>query len=112
MSSTRAFDWSAVPLGPGVKILQTHPCGLAALEKPLGVLAHPNRAADQSRALLTAAFHERDECFRLDPGNPQTNCVWLLHRLDAATSGVVLVAARAEVAAAVREAFAQRRVTK
>jgi 23S rRNA-/tRNA-specific pseudouridylate synthase len=96
-----------------VEILRTHPCGLAALYKPPDILAHPNRAADRARALLTAAFDADDESFSwTDAATGATHRVWLLHRLDAATSGVVLVAARADTAAAVRDAFAQRRVQK
>jgi tRNA pseudouridine65 synthase len=108
-----AFDWSAVPLGPGVKILREHKIGLAALEKPAGVLTHPNRAADWPRSLLNSAFDDELEIFSWNDAAPRaTRRVWLLHRLDSATSGVVLVAAHESVATAVREAFAQRRVTK
>jgi 23S rRNA pseudouridine955/2504/2580 synthase len=113
VTSAGAFDWSAAPLGPGVTVLRTHTGGLAALDKPAGVLSHPNRAADRPRSLLTSAYDAKDECFSWsDPATGEPRQVWLLHRLDSATSGIMLAAARAETAAAVREAFAQRRVTK
>jgi len=113
VTTSAALDWQAVPLGPGVSMVRSHPCGLAALHKPPDILAHPNRAADRARSLLTAAFDADEECYSWnDPADGSTHRVWLLHRLDAATSGVVLVATQAETAAAVREAFAQRRVQK
>lgn len=113
MTTPAAFDWRSAPLGPGVTVLRTHAAGLAALAKPAGVLAHPNRAADRPRSLLNAAYDEEQECFTwTDDATSSPRCVWLLHRLDSATSGVVLVATHAETATAVREAFAQRRVQK
>ena len=46
-------------------------------------------------------------------GKPNPNFVWLLHRLDSATSGVLLVATNKTIAAAVKRAFKQRQnVTK
>lgn len=113
MTTPAAFDWSAVPLGPDVTVLRSHPCGLAALSKPPDLLAHPNRDTDRPRSLLTAAYDAEDECYAwTTPAGDVTHHVWLLHRLDAATSGVVLVATVAAIATAVREAFAQRRVQK
>ncbi len=112
MTTTGAIDWQAAPLGPGVTVLRSHPCGLAALAKPIDVLAHPNRASDRPRSLFTAPFVADEECFTwTDPdGTPRR--AWLLHRLDSATSGVVLVAGNLEAATAVRAAFADRCVTK
>jgi 23S rRNA-/tRNA-specific pseudouridylate synthase len=113
VTTAGAFDWTSAPLGPGVEVVKVHPGGLAALAKPPGVLAHPNRAADRPRSLLTAAFDAGEECYAWpDAVSGAPRQAWLLHRLDSATSGVVLVATRPDVAAAVREAFAQRRVTK
>jgi hypothetical protein len=100
--SIATLDWSAAPLGPGVRILRTHPCGLAALEKPAGVLSHPNGPADEARALLAARYDERVQCFTWKDAAGAEHRAWLLHRLDSATSGVVLLANRERVADAVR----------
>lgn len=107
------IDWASAPFGPGVAVVRIHACGLVALAKPPGILTHPNRAADRRRSLLTAPFDAGEECFQWsDDTAGGTRRVWLLHRLDGATSGVVLVATTAAAAQAVREAFAARRVRK
>ncbi len=114
MSAARPIDWSRLPLGPGVKVLRRHACGLAALEKPAGILSHPNEAGDQPRSLLAARYHESDQYFEIPApeAGARAGRIWLLHRLDGATSGVILVASAAAVAAAVRTAFEGRNVRK
>jgi tRNA pseudouridine65 synthase len=102
-----------LPLGPGVEILQADPRGLVCLNKPAGVLSHPNSAGDRERSLLTAEYVADEEHYRLPvaPGQPERS-VWLLNRLDSATSGAILVATRAEVAAAIRLLFERRLIRK
>jgi 23S rRNA-/tRNA-specific pseudouridylate synthase len=95
-----------------VEVIAAHPCGLAALAKPDGLLSHPNRPGEEARSLVAAGYDEAARCFTWLDASGQPRRVWLLHRLDSATSGVVLVAAREEVARAVRAAFEQRAVRK
>ncbi len=110
--STTGFDWTAAPLGPEVRVIRIHPCGIAALEKPAGVLSHPNSAGDAPRAVLTTGYDDRAQCFTWTDGEGIARRAWLLHRLDSATSGVVLLATREAVAEAVRAAFEKRLVRK
>lgn len=98
----------ALPLGPGVVILDHHPFGLVALAKPPGVLSHPNRPEDQPRSLLTCPYEEAGERFLL----PSGASAYLLHRLDSATSGVVLLATDSDLAALVKKSFHERAVEK
>jgi 23S rRNA pseudouridine1911/1915/1917 synthase len=72
--------------------------GWLAIEKPAGVPAHP-AGNEIKRTLLTALAlgQARDS----DPGGP-----WLPHRLDKETSGLQLVALRADVQRALVRAFA------
>jgi len=112
VSAPAGFDWGRAPLGPGVRLLRAHASGLAALEKPAGVLSHPNEAGEEPRSLLTARYDAKEQCFVWTGDDAREHRVWLLHRLDSATSGLVLVATRAGTAAAVREAFELRRVHK
>ncbi len=101
--------WAALPLGRGVAVLARDANGLAALAKPAGLLSHPNQRGEEPRSLLQAAYHEEGEYFQLpDPAQR----IWLLNRLDSATSGVILVAADPELAAAVRAQFELKRVRK
>ncbi|MGF1452233.1 MAG: RluA family pseudouridine synthase [Opitutales bacterium] len=99
------LDW--LPLGQGVRILAAHEAGLVALEKPVGVLSHPNRTKEQRRSLLTCPYRLEEQVFEVGE-----RAVHLLHRLDSATSGVLLIALDERLADAVRAAFAEDKVSK
>ena len=80
---------------------------LLAVAKPDGVLSHPNLGGPR----VACAFegHYDPVARRFDgPAGP----VWLVHRLDQDTSGVLLAARRQEVAAACRTLFEQKCVHK
>ncbi|HQD14086.1 MAG TPA: RluA family pseudouridine synthase [Ottowia sp.] len=72
---------------------------LIALDKPAGLLAVPGRGADKSDCLSARA-----------------QCRWpdalVVHRLDQATSGLMLLARGAAMQRALSQAFAQRQVSK
>ena len=134
MSAPGEQFWSALPLGRGVTLLTRDANGLVAFDKPAGVLSHPNSAEDEPRALLTAPYSLEDECYRwpsfAEPpaGRPSlaevseggrgegnaapTSRLWLLNRLDSATSGVILAAASEELAREVRAQFKRKRIRK
>ncbi len=99
--------WTGLPLGRGVTLLAHDPNGVGALCKPAGVLSHPNAAGDEPRSLLTAPYRMDEEIYEWPGGR-----LWLINRLDSATSGVILVAADASLAAAIRAQFKDRRVRK
>lgn len=101
--------WDRLPYGPGVTLIQVDPNGLAALCKPAGVLSLPNRPEDERRSLLQARYVFDGEYYAW--GEPQRRC-WLLNRLDGGTSGVILVASDADLAAEVRARFKTRGVRK
>ncbi|WP_233256620.1 pseudouridine synthase [Opitutus sp. ER46] len=112
--------WAGLPFGRGVTILTRDENGLVALEKPAGVLSHPNEPADQPRSLLNARYAMDGEFFEwtpatgVEPGQtavgPQR--LWLLNRLDSATSGVILAATSAELATEIRAGFKRKQVRK
>ncbi|MCC5806035.1 MAG: RNA pseudouridine synthase [Opitutales bacterium] len=99
-----------LPLHPNACVLARHPAGLVALDKPPGVRSHPNSAEPDHRALLHLPYEAESEAYRMDDGSGEA--VFLLHRLDAPTSGVVLMATDSAVATAVRDAFARHTVRK
>ena len=118
MSSARAAAsadfWSRLPLGVGVEILRQDASGLAAMAKPAGVLSHPNVVAENPRALLTVDYNIEGEHWHwvdAEAGGVERR-LWLLNRLDSATSGVILVAADEELAIAVRRLFRQKHIAK
>lgn len=103
--------WDELPLGRGVTLLARDDNGLAAFDKPAGVLSHPNEPADQPRSLLNAKYSLDGECFEWMSGGALRR-LWLLNRLDSATSGVILVAATVELAAEIRAQFKRKQVRK
>ncbi len=103
--------WADVPLGPGVTRVALDANGLAALNKPEGVLSHPNSPRDVPRSLLRADYDLEDECFAwASPGGRRR--LWLLNRLDSATSGLILASTDGKLAAEVRAQFKRRQVRK
>ncbi len=106
--SAAPADW---PLGTGVRWLGAGAGGVLALEKPAGVLSHPNAPKDQPRSRLQAAYDPEAECYQWQTPEGERR-LWLLHRLDSPTSGVLLLADNAPLADALREAFASRAIEK
>lgn len=105
------------PFGPGVRLLVRHPSGLIALEKPSGILSHPNSEEDTNRSLFTARYDTQRECYCWTQPvegrtRPRTLRWFLLHRLDSATSGIILLADTPEIAALMKASFAERRIHK
>jgi len=86
---------------------------LMALEKPAGLMTHPNKDADRNYSLLQARYDHERECYRWhsesaeDPGK-----LYLLNRIDSPTSGLVLAALDSETAKAGRAAFERGEVDK
>lgn len=99
------------PLGPGVEALLQGPAGLFALGKPSGVRSQPKQGGKDPQALLTCSYSLRDEAYHIPPDKGGGK-VWLLHRLDAGTSGVILVADQEKTADEAKKAFAEHRVKK
>lgn len=110
--SLPADFWETLPLGEGVRLLHRDANGLAAFDKPSGVLSHPNESPDEARSLLTCRYDREAQCFHWKAGDGAERRLWLLNRLDSATSGVILAAAGATLASAVREHFARKQVRK
>lgn len=99
---------ATLPLHRAVRVLKAHPAGLIAFEKPTGLLAHSNRGGDRKRALLQADYDREVQCYRWGANM----VLYLVNRLDAPTSGIILGAFNPKVAAAAKAAFAHRDVYK
>lgn len=103
--------WAGVPLGPGVELLGWDENGLAAFNKPAGVLSHPNARGEEKRAVVAAGYALEGEFYAWGEG-AGAGRLWLLNRLDSGTSGVILVAADEGLAGAVRAMFLRKQVRK
>ena len=104
--------WETLPLRADVRLLAKDANGLAAFDKPAGVLSHPNDAPDEPRSLLTCHYDKAAQCFHWTAPDGGRRQLWLLNRLDSATSGVILTAASAPLATVIREHFAKKQVRK
>ena len=112
MSELPGDFWETLPLGEGVRLLLRDENGLAAFDKPAGLLSHPNASQDEPRALLTVRYDKDAQCFHWRAADGSDRKLWLLNRLDSATSGVILTAASEKLALAVREHYAKKQVNK
>ena len=101
------INWS-----PGVKILNFDANGLVSVEKPVGMLAHPNSPKDISRSLIRSAYCFKDEMYTASEKHHNNENVYLLNRLDSATSGVILLSLCPQVAASVKQKFMNHEVNK
>lgn len=107
------MGWDEMPLGRDVARLVRDPNGLIALSKPAGVLSHPNEAKDRPRCLLAAHYDAAEECYEWTPeGAPEQKRLWLLNRLDSATSGVILLSSDGDLAREIRAEFKRKHVAK
>jgi 23S rRNA-/tRNA-specific pseudouridylate synthase len=104
--------WDTLPLHEGVRLLAKDANGLAAFDKPAGVLSHPNGSEDEARALLTCRYDKDTQCFIWKRTDGSTRQLWLLNRLDSATSGVILTASSEKLAVVIRAHFTHKLVRK
>ncbi len=110
------IDARSLPWINGVRVAARDSAGLVAIDKPAGVLSHPNREGEMGKALLNANYDLDKQAYRLAPEKEgdASGPVWvyLLNRLDSATSGIVLLATSAATRDAVLEVFVRKRVEK
>ncbi len=107
-------DLAWIPFAPKVRVLSTHPAGLLAVEKPEGILAHPNPddTGKEEIALISGNYSHQEEAFHVRDGQGGIRRVYLLNRLDSPTSGILLLSLDAALAEAVKELFAKSKVSK
>ncbi len=110
MTSNPQNPINNLPLGSGVKVLASQN-GLIALEKPAGLMSHPNRRGDYSRCLLTTDYDYEDEVYTWEASTGAQRA-WLLNRLDSPTSGILLLAVDEKIVPTIRQLFASHKVNK
>ncbi len=103
--------WADIPFGAGVRRVALDANGLTALDKPEGVLSHPNSPRDEGRSLLRARYDAEEECFEWTAAGGSRR-LWLINRLDSATSGLILAATTGNLAREVRAQFQRRQIRK
>ena len=111
MSLDQQTRVSNLPLGPEVRALVSNSHGLIALEKPVGVMSHPNSHGEHKRCLLVADY-DYDEGVYIWKSGGSMHRAWLLNRLDSPTSGALLLGLNEEISAIVKQVFAAHKVQK
>lgn len=102
-----------LPLGSGVKVLNYDPdTTLFALDKTEGLRSHPNKPGIDKNSLLLAPYDGVQECYFCDVYGVGQIPVFLLNRLDAPTSGVILLCLNAELVPEIHKLFKQHKVQK
>ena len=87
--------------------------GLYAVEKPANVLSHPNKPEDINKSIVRGSYNSNKEMFEIATEcGVQGEVVYLLNRLDSATSGIILMATDSIIAKKIKILFAQREVSK
>lgn len=112
MSALHRLTANALPLNEGVGLLAENGDGLVALEKPAGLLSHPNNSEDNLRALLAVDYDLDGECYHWTDASGGQRKAWLLNRLDSPTSGVILLGLNEGISELIKEAFATHHVNK
>ncbi|MBT5168422.1 MAG: RNA pseudouridine synthase [Opitutales bacterium] len=107
LSRARVLPWTK-----GVRLVACDVNGLMAVEKSAGVLSHPNRKSDFGKALLEADYDDKKQAYRIEREEDGPRWVYLLNRLDSATSGLVLLTTNAFVRTEVLKAFEKKQVRK
>ncbi len=102
----------SLPWAKGVRVVVCDANGLLAVEKPSGVMSHPNKRGEERRALLNAPYDMDAEVFRVSIGEGDPIEVTLLNRLDGATSGLVLLSLNRDLRDPVLKAFELKKVRK
>jgi RluA family pseudouridine synthase len=86
---------------------------LWVLDKPPGVLSHPNPPATESASALVRATYDFDrEAYWIPVEGGRRRPLHLVHRLDGDTSGLIICSFSPEVAASLQEALYNREVKK
>ena len=82
---------------------------LLLVDKPAGLLSHPNpgAASSRNRGAFLGGYDFNEKTFETPSGR-----VWLLHRLDQDTSGVLMAAKDAAAAKRLRDDFDSGRIRK
>ncbi len=80
---------------------------LILIDKPAGVLSHPNEKGKQTRAAFEGAYDFHDRRFNTPEGP-----VWLIHRLDQDASGVLLAARENSIVKRSRSLFEEHQIQK
>ncbi|MCH6257397.1 pseudouridine synthase [Puniceicoccaceae bacterium K14] len=101
-----------LPLGKGVKIVACDSNGVIALDKPEGILSHPNKDSEVNKSLLKAPYDSASQAYKVELEEGIQKEIHLLNRLDSATSGLILLTLNELTRGPILKAFENKAVKK
>ncbi len=101
-----------IPLDRECNVIDFHPSGIWAIEKASGILSHPNRNSENKRVLLHSSYDFEQEKYHWIDSTGKEREFYLVHRLDSATSGLILGVSNNVLAEKLKAAFLNREVKK
>jgi 23S rRNA-/tRNA-specific pseudouridylate synthase len=108
-------EYPLIPLDHKCNVLQFENPGIWAFEKGCGILSHPNKESKKGgrpRTLLNADYNHQDECYRWIDKEGNSQSLYLVHRLDSPTSGIIIGATSEDIAFQIKELLAKKEVKK
>ena len=94
MNPVGSFSSPAIPLHKDCRVLDFHPAGIWALNKSCGILSHPNPKKSSTPTLLNCTYDFDKECYNWKDEQGNQQYFFLVHRLDSATSGIILITSK------------------
>ena len=104
-----------IPLDSNCRIVEIKESGIVLIEKSTNVMSHPNRKPSSSKVektLLKSKFCHEQECYLWMNEKGVEEKLHLCHRLDSATSGLIVGCLDHDLAKIIRKKFANREVSK
>jgi tRNA pseudouridine65 synthase len=105
------------PLGQGCTLIGHHQeTDIWAIDKAPGILTHPNFQSkskkETSKTLFDAKFNFQEEAYEWTDRAGELQKVFLVHRLDSPTSGIILVTTNRDTSSLLKTAFTNQKVQK
>jgi 23S rRNA-/tRNA-specific pseudouridylate synthase len=103
-----------IPLDKNCQIIAVEEPGVYIIDKSHGVLSHPNerqKKESYQKTLLKADYCMRREAYSWTSGETEKH-FYLCHRLDSATSGIIIGCMDPLIAQFIKEAFSKRLIKK
>ena len=104
-----------IPLDRRCTILKYEEAGIWFIDKAVGVLSHPNKESKKgktARTILNAEYFFDEECYRWENSSGELQNIYLTHRLDSPTSGIMVACEDYQVSVHLKKLFKERLVKK
>lgn len=104
-----------IPLDHHCSVIHYESTGIWALDKATSVLSHPNKERKKgkpARTLLNAEYNHDEECYTWDDKDGEQQKLYLVHRLDSPTSGVIIATSKLSTAHIIKDLFRNKEVHK